>query len=168
MPRGRIANTLEDYWPYVSKLSKTECWMWTGTIHSSGYGTFVLNKQQFQAHRVAYFIANPGEIEMKAPADKTASTFVLHRCDVRPCCNPDHLFLGSIADNTRDMYAKGRGVVLRGEENPCSKFSNEDICDIRKMLSSGLYTQWDIARMYDVKQATISRIKLRQSYGDVE
>lgn len=82
---------------------KRECWEWQGTRLPSGYGRIgIAGKGQGVTdltHRVAYRIAN-GEIP--------PGMEVCHTCDNPPCCNPDHLFLGTHADNMRDMSAKGR------------------------------------------------------------
>lgn len=77
-----------------------DCWLWTGTLGRKGYGR-VPNypMSPWAAHRVAYMLAVgpiPGDL------------LVLHRCDNPPCVRPDHLFLGTNADNMRDMRAKGR------------------------------------------------------------
>lgn len=71
------------------------CWEWRGAKISTGYGAVGLGGGKIAlAHRVV----------MDAPAE----VYVLHRCDNPPCCNPSHLFLGTAADNVRDMWLKGR------------------------------------------------------------
>lgn len=80
--------------------SLDECWEWTAARHPSGYGTFYFNGKWSRAHRTAWELAN-GPIP--------EGLLVLHRCDNPPCVNPRHLWLGTDADNTRDMIAKGRG-----------------------------------------------------------
>lgn len=166
MPRGRIANTVEDFWSYVDRSG--ECWIWKGPVHTSGYGTFNLNKRPYQAHRVAYALAHPGATEFWAPIDKGSPGFVLHRCDVRRCCNPNHLYLGSYVENMRDMISRGRHGALSGQENHASKLKNSDIPIIRKLIDDADVSQWDIARMYGVSQAVISLIKLGKTYRNVK
>lgn len=75
------------------------CWLWTSSLSKNGYGKFSEGRRQISAHRFSYetFV---GPIE----GDK----YILHRCDVRSCVNPDHLFVGTALDNTRDMISKGR------------------------------------------------------------
>lgn len=67
----------------------------------SGYGSFQVNRRARGAHRIAWQLANGREL--------VKPEFVCHHCDNRPCCNPTHLFVGTVTDNVRDMLAKGRG-----------------------------------------------------------
>lgn len=87
------------------------CWLWLGPFFMRGdYGCFSCGRRTMvRAHRLAY------EIYCDAPGDE----HVLHTCDMPSCVNPDHLFLGSQADNMRDKAMKGR--QLEGEANPAYK-----------------------------------------------
>lgn len=85
---------------FLAKVDRAgECWLWTGGTKSHGYANFKLGVKSLRAHRVAWTLflgpIPPG-------------LCVLHRCDVRACIRPDHLFLGTHAENMGDMVAKGR------------------------------------------------------------
>src|SRR5882672_3448747 len=90
---------------FWEKVNKTDtCWLWTGKIARDGYG--YLRDQA--AHRVSWELHNGPVPEGK---------WVLHHCDIRPCVNPSHLFLGSRQDNMDDMSMKGRaGKKLTAED----------------------------------------------------
>ena len=84
-----------------TKVLKTKtCWEWTATKNPDGYGLIKLEGRMESAHRLVYRLKN-------GPIPK--GLYVLHRCDVPRCVNPKHLFLGTQADNVRDMFRKGRG-----------------------------------------------------------
>lgn len=88
----------ERFWLKVDKSG--ECWLWTSYINPCGYGQFQETSYRSErSHRVAWRIVN-GPIP--------DGMFVLHRCDVRRCVNPAHLFLGTNDDNMADKVAKGR------------------------------------------------------------
>lgn len=87
---------------FLSKVKhdgETDCWIWQATKNRSGYGQFKFRRVLMQAHRVAYFVFR-GHI----PAGK----FALHKCDVKLCVNPSHLYLGGRKENMRDAIERGQ------------------------------------------------------------
>lgn len=75
------------------------CWVWEGARNRGGYGTFRRGSVVIKAHRAAWeFCYGP----------IPEGLCVLHKCDNPPCVRPDHLFLGTVADNAQDRVAKGR------------------------------------------------------------
>ena len=126
----------------------TGCWEWLGSRNWAGYGIINANKKKTMAHRVSYALTY-GEVPL--------GLFVLHRCDNRACVRPDHLFLGTQADNNADMGAKGRrrGGSLAGTINPKAKLTELDVRAIRRSLAMGI----DLARKYGVTPANISDVR---------
>ena len=102
-------STAERFWAKVDRSDGPDaCWPWTGHRARRGYGQFKMFGRSVPAHRVAWELTN-GPIP---PGDHFGTMCACHRCDNPPCCNPTHLFLGSMADNVADRDAKGRGVFL--------------------------------------------------------
>lgn len=93
------------------KVDKNGCWLYQGLIEFSGYGVLTFKGKSHKAHRLSYKIFI-GEIK--------SNLFVCHKCDVRACINPDHLFLGTHEDNMQDMVNKNRKfkpiVCAKGHE----------------------------------------------------
>lgn len=135
------------------------CWKWHGAIQrATGYGRFGISSRDVTyAHRAAYRLF-VGEIP--------AGMYVCHKCDVRDCVNPDHLFIGTPADNMRDASIKGRiklpaaSQALKGELQPMAKLSNADVVAIRKSHKRNV----DLASEYSVSQATISLARRGMTY----
>ena len=80
-------------------VAETGCWLWGAAHNDQGYGVLRVNDKNVYAHRASW-VVHFGELP--------DGHCVLHRCDVPACINPAHLFVGSKADNTKDMVAKGR------------------------------------------------------------
>lgn len=133
----------------------SDCWYWIGSIDCVGYGRFPYEGET-KAHRVSWKLFH-GII--------TKGMNVLHKCDVRSCVNPDHLFLGTQLDNVADMVSKNRLVVIPspGEKNGMAKLTREQVNEARSLHASGIM-QKDICKRFGVSPMTISRIVRNQSW----
>jgi len=142
------------FWKKVSCADG--CWNWLGGRTYNGYGLTGFKCEHGQrAHRISYVI-HFGDIP--------EGMLVLHHCDNRLCVRPDHLFLGTAKDNTRDMIKKGR--MLIGSERAGSKLTEEDIVRIRESYKFGA-KQKDLQIMYGMTSASISRIVTRTTWRHV-
>ena len=163
-------NTPESFWGRVDRKDPSSCWEWQGGRTSSGYGNLSWHGLHVQAHRVAYFLTFGGigletnfRHEGKAKAYKR---FVLHKCDNRACCNPNHLFLGSMRANLLDAYKKGRKRQPQSE-HANAKLTVSQVQEIRKRYDSGESKQVLLAKEFGVSQRAISLIVRRETYKDV-
>ncbi len=127
---------------------ETGCWEWTGGLDTLGYAPISFQNYLTKAHRLSWSIAN-GPIP--------DGLHVLHKCDVRHCVNPEHLFVGTHQDNMRDRDAKGRGGVTKGAKNHNSKLNPEKAFEIRWHAAVG-HKQRDLAKTYGVTQRTIAQV----------
>ena len=136
------------------------CWDWTGSTDHHNYGYYECRnggkRNLFRAHRVSWAIFNDQPIPL--PDIK-----IRHTCDRPICVHPAHLIPGTQADNMRDMAQRGRGRnnPPKGENSPNSKLTDDDVREIRASELSGRA----MALKHGVHPATISRIRLRQSWS---
>lgn len=140
------------FWKKVDKKGKDECWNWKGAIiNKSGYGRFDSNKFGVivYAHRYSYELVN-GKLSKGMCA--------LHKCDNPGCVNPNHLFVGTMKDNTQDCIKKGRHISTFGENNPISKLNNKEVLKIVCLYKSNRYTVKELGRMFGVTRFNIYAI----------
>lgn len=155
MPRWRQARFEQDFWQRVAKPDVGDgCWLWLGARSRGGYGLVQVNRQRFQAHRLVLLLRD-GTLRM--------DRYVLHRCDVPGCVNPDHLYSGTAMDNVRDMVERGRAKFFggacgrAGEKHPNRKLHEADVREIRRRVSEG-HTFLHIARDIGVSASTVSNV----------
>jgi hypothetical protein len=152
----RYYKSIEDrFWASCPKGAPDSCWEWKGHRQPKGYGSIHQSHKVHMAHRIAY------EIHFGPIPDNTQ---VLHKCDNPPCCNPNHLFLGSIADNMTDKTAKQRQA--RGENIGKAKFTESDIREMRRLYDTGV-KQVDIAKLFGLSQGHVTRIVNRKAWTHV-
>ena len=176
------------FWSKVNKSSNQgpdgTCWQWIGGLRDidSPYGCFSICNSSFMSHRVSYFLTFGID---------PVGWHVLHRCDNPPCVNPEHLWLGTDADNARDMCTKGRQAtgdrssarlhpdkhargdksgarrhperLRRGQSHPRSRFTNAEVISIRRRFKQGV-RQSEMAREYNVDFGAIRAIVRYQTW----
>ncbi len=134
-----------------------ECLEWMGARRSTGYGNMTIEGKTLSPHRVVA-AALWGDI---------SNLQVCHHCDNPPCCDPLHLFVGTIRDNVHDCIRKGRfspppkinwAVSMQTKPHHWQKLSRDDVLAIRELLVTG-EKQHAIAQRFSVSPKTISKIK---------
>jgi HNH endonuclease len=139
----------EAFWEKVKKGSG--CWLWQASFRRDGYGQFWISGRNNAAHRVSWFLTN----------EEWPKVCVLHRCDVKACVNPEHLFLGTKKDNTRDMDAKGRrntSGAPKGSKHPLAKLTEAQVKAIRAEYAAGKTTHKKLAAKYGMGKSMIGYI----------
>lgn len=126
----------------------TGCLEWQGYLNVWGYAKIKHENTMKLSHRLVWELRH-GDI----PKDLC----ILHKCDNPKCCNIDHLFLGTHADNNIDMQTKGRGRYPKGNQCVFSKLTEEDVVEIRNLLSKGV-THRTIAIKFNVGKSAITDI----------
>ena len=132
-----------------------EHWLWTDSVWSNGYGQFKIGGISYRVHRLVYWLA------VKCP-----DLNVLHRCDIKVCFRPEHLYEGTQKQNVADALERGLHPV--GSRSGASRLVEDDIREIRRLYATGQYRQEDIARMFGVNQSNVSHIVLRRAWRHVE
>ena len=137
----------------VTFASADACWEWTGSAEPPlFYGRHKIKGKRHAAHRIAYALCY-GEVP--------ASRFVCHTCDNPRCCRPDHLFLGTPADNMGDRDAKGRNA--HGSRTGTAILNEIQVAAIK----ADDRTQQEIADSYGVCKSTIGKIKTGVNWAHI-
>lgn len=138
--------------------NSNNCWEWNGAKFQSGYGKFTIKHKQYRAHRVSYALF----VDMISD-----NLLVCHSCDNKLCVNPNHLWLGTTQDNTRDKVKKNRQTHVgapKGEKHGQHKLTKTDVYQIRELIEQG-HTNIEIAKIFEVSNSTISDIKLGKRWN---
>lgn len=147
------------FWQKVNKYTTiygdsgqypTICWEWCASLKNHyGYGGFRDNGRVILAHRYSW------ELTYGLIPDNLC---VLHKCDNPKCVRPCHLFLGTISDNSIDMFEKNRGNNV---------LQSKDIIRIRKLYRTGKWTQKELANKYGVARGTVSDIVTKKTWSRI-
>lgn len=142
----------EKFWTR-KRVTESGCWLYGGLVDQNGYGVVKAGGVPTRAHRYAYQLAK-GSIP--------DGLHVCHTCDTPPCINPDHLYVGTNADNMRDRRERGRYAT--GDAHPYAKLTQAQVAEIRRTHRSRHkdFGTVALAQKYGVHRTYITSIVLRR------
>lgn len=146
------------FWAKVDRGEPDDCWLWTGATITSGYGHMSVGGRggtQARASRLSWILHN-------GPIPEGIQ--VCHRCDVRLCTNPGHLFLGTNADNAQDMARKGRQWRQLKPGAPRRLLTHQKVAFMRIFWKFGGVTQSWLAKRYGVHVNTVNSVVNEKSW----
>jgi hypothetical protein len=156
--KGKHGDTLGNFLNKVVLDCWSDCWLWCGALDQSGYGLTagVLHR----AHQLSYEL-------FKGPIPPGLK--VLHRCDVRNCVNPEHLWVGTQAENVRDMIQKGRKSLVgpKGESNFNAVLTKEKVLKLREDRKNTGLSYRKLGKLYGVTTMTAYRACSGQNWGHI-
>ena len=144
---------MKDQYPWSRCAEINSCLLWSEGVNTSGYAQCYYNGKKYYGHRLAWILHNKQEIPV--------GLLVCHSCDNRNCLNPNHLFLGTPKENSRDAMVKGR--LNKGSNVFASRLTEKDVLEIRKLEESGKSVK-ALSEIYCVSLRTIYLIINRQSW----
>lgn len=149
---------VDQFWESVNRTDDG-CWEWQRSRLPKGYGHGRFGRRHIYAHRIAWELANG-----QAVPDGLC---VLHRCDNPPCCNPEHLFVGTHLDNAQDRDRKGRKApVPKGEAHGLHKLTDHGVREIRALRAAGVPFQ-RIADQFGVHERTVIKVVRNETWSHV-
>ncbi len=131
----------------------TNCWEWIGYKNDKGYGSISFKGIPTRVHRLAAYIWLDFDLDSKL--------LVCHHCDNPSCFNPEHLFIGTNTDNSKDMVNKNR--QQKGEKHHKSKLTEDDVYaikDLYKIIKNGerKYSIRKLGKLFNIHHSVISKI----------
>lgn len=146
------------FWSKVDKKGLDDCWLWLASKDGSGYGSLRNEKGiQIKASRISWELHN-GTIP--------EGLFVCHSCDTPACVNPNHLFLGTSADNSHDMCLKGRHHVCTGENNSHRRLTEKAVMEIRDLRNKKIKAKI-IADKFNISTVYVYELAYRKSWKHI-
>ena len=151
------------FWSRVDVGRSHQCWLWRDTTDEDGYGNFRIpgrdpyHRRQVRAHRAAWSLWH----------DTQPTQMILHHCDTPACCNPHHLFQGTVRDNNRDRAAKGRSADCRNAQGPNCKLTAEQVREVRRRRRKGELLRV-LGEEFGISEGAVSMVCRRISYSDIE
>lgn len=136
-----------------SEPNNSGCIIWTGPIVSGGYGAMSVNGDQQLAHRAAWEVSSGQAIP--------DGMVIRHSCDNPPCVNPEHLSLGSYADNSRDMVKRKRNKY--GERVHTAVLKEEEVLKLRRLSDDG-WSYNMLAEKFGISKSTVYAVVKRKSW----